>query len=178
LAESVKLIRLPIDTTCEDCDKKLPFGAWGYYHEQTQTAICPDCGTERGWSSKERVNGIIKKLELQEDIKALKKQRKIEADALYLVREQIDLHRLGERDIEVEKQIVDMTNLVQDYLRNCGNSVEERKLFEQVQQSVRDAQDLQKEIRNAVQSRLFLLERFEQERRKKKMLPMEVEENE
>jgi len=177
LAESLKLIRLPIDTTCEDCDKKLPFGAWGYYHEQTQTAICPDCGTERGWSSKERVNGIIKKLELQEDIKALKKQRKVEADALYLLREQIDLHRLGERDLEVEQKIVEMTNLIQDYLRSFG-SPEEKKLFQQVQESVRNSQDLQKEIRSAVQSRLFLLERFEQERKKKKMLPMEVQENE
>lgn len=177
MAESLKLIRLPIDTTCEDCDKKLPFGAWGYYHEQTQTAICPDCGTERGWSSKERVNGIIKKLELQEDIKALKKQRKVEADALYLLREQIDLHRLGERDLEVEQKIVEMTNLIQDYLRSFG-SPEEKKLFQQVQESVRNSQDLQKEIRSAVQSRLFLLERFEQERKKKKMLPMEVQENE
>lgn len=97
MVDEIKLVRVPIDTHCADpsCKRTLPFGSWAYYHADSEIAVCPDCGVKRGWSSKERANEIIKKMELQEDIKALKKQRKIEADALFLLREKIDLHRLG-----------------------------------------------------------------------------------
>src|SRR5271157_1429730 len=97
-SEAVKLVRVPVNTHCADpaCKKNLPFGSWAYWSEDAQLAICPDCGTKRGWSTKERADEIIKKLELQEDIKALKDQRKIEADALLLLKQEIDLHRFGE----------------------------------------------------------------------------------
>lgn len=175
MVDEIKLVRVPIDAHCADsgCKRLLPFGSWAYYHAESEVAICPDCGAKRGWSSKERVNEIIKKMELQEDIKALKKQRKIEADGLFLLREKIDLHRLGERDLELEKQIVETTMLVQDYLRNCAGS-EEKEALQKVRDVVQETQDLQKEVRNHVQSRLFLLERTEQKRKRKGFAPMEA----
>lgn len=173
MVDEVKLVRIPVDGSCEDCKKALPFGSWAFYHADSEKAICPDCGVRRGWSSKERADAIIEKLELQEDIKALKKQRKVEADALLLLREEIDLHRLGERDLELEGQIVNITALIQDYLRKCATP-EEKELFQSLLSALRETQDLQKEVRNHVQSRLFLLERTEQKRRKKGLLPMEV----
>lgn len=175
MVDEVKLVRVPIDTHCADpdCKRSLPFGSWAYYHADSEMAICPDCAVKRGWSSKERANEIIKKLELQEDIKALKKQRKVEVDALFLLREKIDLHRLGERDLELEKQIVEMTSLVQEYLRKCAGP-EEKGLLQKVRDTIQGAQELQKEIRDHVQSRLFLLERTEQKRRRKGLFAMEV----
>ncbi len=110
--KAVKLMRLPIDAQCADkeCGKALPFGTWAYYNPEEMRAICPECGVKRGWSPKDRINQLITRLELQEDIKALRQQRKIEMDALYLLREKIDLHRFAERDAELEQEIISLMN--------------------------------------------------------------------
>jgi hypothetical protein len=175
MKDEIRLVRVPINTHCVDpnCKKSLSFGSWAYYYADSEEAVCPECGVKRGWSSKERVNQIIKELELREDIKALKKQRKIETDALYLVREKIDLHRLGERDLELEKQILKLTSTVEDYLRKCATS-EEKEILQNVLRVIRETQDLQKEVREQVQSRLFLLERTEFRRKKKGLIPSEI----
>ena len=158
--EAVKLMRLPIDTVCADkeCGKALLFGTWAYYNPEEMQAICPECGIKRGWSPKDRVNQLITRLELQEDIKALRQQRKIETDALYLLREKIDLHRLSERDVVLERQIVDLMNLVKDYLQHCG-SASEKEALQKVFDAIRETQELQREVREQIESRLFLLER-------------------
>lgn len=165
--KAVKLMRLPIDTHCGDkeCMKALPFGAWAYYDPDEMRAICPECGVKRGWSPKDRINQLITRLELQEDIKALRQQRKIEMDALYLLQEKIDLHRLGERDIEFEQQIVNLMNLVKDYLQHCG-SASEKEALQKVFDAIRETQELQREVREQVESRLFLLDRRERKKEK------------
>lgn len=166
--ETVKLIRSPIDTNCDDseCRKDIPFGAWCYYDPQSGTAICIECAVKRGWSPKDRVMQLIKALELREDVKALREQRKIELDALMLLKEKIDLHRLGERDLDLERQIITLTDTVQDYLRQCGTP-EEKKALDKVFEVIRETQELQKEVREYVQNRLFLVERKEAALKKK-----------
>lgn len=166
--DEVKLVRLPVNATCADpgCKKSLPFGTWAFYHDDSETALCVDCAVKRGWSSKDRVNELMKKLELVEDIKALRKQRKVEADALIMIREQVNLHRLGERDADLEKQIETLIATVKDYFQKCATS-EEKKALEQVERALRETYDLQKEVREQVQKRLFLIERTEQKRKNK-----------
>ena len=177
MAEEIKLVRVPINTQCVDpeCKKPLPFGSWAYYNADSEVAICPTCGTKRGWSSKDRVDDIIKKLELQEDIKALKKQRKIESDALFLLRETIDLHRLGERDLDLEKQIERVTTLAEDYMQKCA-SPEEKAAFQAFKDGIRETQALQKDVRQFIESRMFLLERTQQKRKKQGLWPLEAPE--
>jgi len=168
--KAVKLMRLPIDTHCADkeCEKTLPFGAWAYYNPEEMQAICIECGVKRGWSPKDRVNQLITRLELQEDIKTLRQQRKIEMDALYLLREKIDLHRLGERDVDLEQQIVDLMNLVKDYLQHCG-SAPEKEALQKVFDAIRETQELQREVREQVENRLFLLDRREKKKEIKQL---------
>lgn len=167
--KTVKLMRCPIDTHCGDseCGKPLPFGVWVYFNPQSNEAICPECAVKRGWSAKQRVKKLIEGLELREDIKALRKQRKIELDALTLLKEKIDVHRLAERDLELEKQIVELMATVQDYLRHCATP-EEKDALNKVFETIRDTQKLQKKVREQVQNQLFLIERKETAQKKKR----------
>ena len=158
MSEAVKLIRSPIDTNCVHCPAKIPFGIWVYYEPTTGNAICITCATTKGWMSKERVNQLIKKLELQEDVKALRKQRKIETDALLLVRRELDLNEIMKKDRELEGQIVKLMQHVEEYLKAAGEK-EEKKILKNVFDEIRRTQELQKEIRELVKDRLFLLER-------------------
>jgi hypothetical protein len=171
MSGEVKLVRLPLSTKCAgpECGKPLPFGAWAHYHPDTQQAICIECGVKRGWTDKDRANNIIKKLELQEDIKALRERKKIEANALYLLKEQIDLHRLGERDLDLEKQILELQSRANEYLQKIATS-EEKTTFKQFKNTIEEAQKLQKEIREQVESRYFLLERKERKQKRKEPL--------
>lgn len=152
--EAVKLIRVPIDTNCGDCKKELSFGSWAYYSSVEMVAVCPECGVKRGWTPKDRVNQLIALLELREDVKALKQQRKIETDALFLLKQKIELHRLGERDLELEQQIVKLNNLVQDYLRSCGNA-DEKAALQKIFDAIRENQDIQREVREQIDRFLF-----------------------
>ena len=163
MSEAVKLIRSPIDTNCVHCPSKIPFGVWSYYEPTTGNAVCVECATTKGWMSKERVNQLIKKLELQEDIKALRKQRKIETDELLLVRREFDLHEVSRKDRELEGQIVKLMQHVEEYLKSCGEK-EEKKILKNVFDEIRKTQDLQKEVRELVKDRIFLLKK-----RKRKM---------
>lgn len=167
--ESVKLMRSPIDTQCGDpeCKKPLPFGAWVYYNPQSGEAICPESAVKRGWTPKQRVKQLIKMLELREDIKALTKERKMEMDALILLRQKIDVHRLGEKDLELESQITKLMDTVQDYFRHCGTP-KEKDALNKVFKVIRQTQELQKEVRDHVQSRLFLIKRKETAEKKKR----------
>jgi len=158
MSETVKLMRSPIDTNCVGCGCKVAFGVWVYYESTTGNALCVECAVKKGWTPKERVNQLIQKLELQEDIKALTKQRKIESDALLLVKREHELHAMGKRDLELEGQITRLMATVEDYLKSCG-SEGEKKALKNVFDEVRKAQELQKEVRDAIQNRLFLLER-------------------
>ena len=168
MSGEVKLVRLPLSTKCADpeCGKPLPFGAWAHYNPDAEQAICIECGVKRGWSDKDRANNIIKKLELQEDVKALRERKKIEANALYLLKEQIDLHRLGERDLDLEKQILELQSRANEYLQKIATP-EEKASFQQFRNTIEEAQKLQKEIREQVESRYFLLERKERKQKRK-----------
>jgi hypothetical protein len=170
----IKLTRVPINTKCADadCGKPLPFGTWAHWHADSKQAICIECGAKRGWTDKDRANNIIKKLELQEDIKALRKQQKVEADALYLLREQVDLHRLGERSLDLEKQIVALMSKVNSYLSKVATA-EEKAALKQVYEEIKGTQELQGEIWEQLESRLFLLER-EERKVKKRTVPKVV----
>jgi mannose-6-phosphate isomerase class I len=128
--EPVVLMRIPIDTNCgvAGCHKKIAFGTYAWYCPDSNETICILCGTKRGWTYKERVKQILKKLELEEDISALKKQRKMEIETLKFVREEIDLHNLGKNDLELEKRIMTLTNRAQEYLEKLATS-EEKEMF-------------------------------------------------
>jgi hypothetical protein len=161
----IKLLRVPVgNVKCEDCKRDLPFGAWAHYQADSKKAICIECGVKRGWSDKDRAVNIIKKRELQEDIKALRKRQKIEADALYLLREQVDLHRFGERYLDLERQIHALMDTVQSFVDKVATP-QEKDALQKVYKAVGDTQALQKVIQEELESRLFLLERSE--RRKK-----------
>lgn len=164
----VSLMRSPVDTVCgdPDCPKSLAFGTWVYYNAETQEAICIECAVKKGWTPKQRVNQLIRSLELREDIKALKRQRKIEMDALIMLKEKVDLHRLGERDGELEHRIMKTLDIVKDYLKTCGTE-EEREALHKVFDVIRETQELQKEVREQVYRRLFLVEKKETRKQKK-----------
>ena len=156
--EAVKLIRSPIDTNCVDCSAKVPFGIWVYYEPASGNAVCIECGTKKGWMPKDRANQLIQKLELQEDIKALRKQRKIETEALLLVRREIDLGEVVKKDHELEGEIVTLMRRVEDYLRASGDKEEEKKL-KAVFDEIEKARKLQRAIRALTKDRLLFLER-------------------
>jgi GTPase SAR1 family protein len=153
----VKLMRAPIDTHCS-CSHDIAFGAWCYYNWRTMEALCIECSVKKGWSPKDRVTQLITMLELREDVKALRNQKKIESDGLMLLREKVDLHRLGERDLELEGQITKLMSVVTDYLQHCA-SVPEKEGLERVFEVITETQKLQKEIRELIENRMFLLDR-------------------
>jgi hypothetical protein len=161
----VKLMRCPIDTHCS-CGFEISFGAWCYYNQKTMEALCIECSVKRGWSPKDRVTQLVTLLELREDVKALRSQKKIESDGLMLLREKVDLHRLGERDLELEGQITKVLSVVTDYLQHCA-SVPEKEGLPKVFEVIKDTQNLQREIREFIENRMFLLDR------KAKKIPLE-----
>lgn len=156
--EVIKLMRSPIDTNCLDCRISLAFGIWIYYNAETGDAICIKCGSKRGWSSKQRVKNLIKKLELQEDIRTLRSQRKLELEKLLVQRREISIIDLAARDVEIEQQILDLMDSAKDYLSHVG-SPEERSALEGLFKEIRKNQELQKEIREIIHTREFFIER-------------------
>ncbi len=158
----VKLMRLPINTKCAEkkCGKDLLFGTWAHYIKDSGKAICVECGVKRGWSSKDRAKQIIKKLELQEDIKALRDHKKRLTKQLYLMQERVDLLHLGELILDLQKKVVALMGKVQSYLESCATP-EEKTILKQVNEALQESVALQKEIREKLESRLFLLERAE-----------------
>lgn len=157
--EVIRLMRCPIETNCGDCKTPVNFGSWCYYEPSSGNAVCIDCGTKRGWQPKNRVNLIVEKLELQEDVKALTKQRKIEMEALLCIRKELDLREIGKRDLDLEGKIITLMGTVEEYLKQGIASKDEEKTLKAVFEEIKHAQDLQKEIRETVHNRLFLLEK-------------------
>jgi hypothetical protein len=156
--KAVKLMRSPINTHCanEECKKDLPFGSWIYYCEETEDALCPECSVKRGWTPKDRVLLAIAKLELKEDIKALKQEKSVYADSLLMLKQQIDIYRLGEREVQLGAEISKLMKTVEDYLKTCGTT-SEKEGFKKVFDAILACKDLQKEIREQIESHLFIL---------------------
>ena len=171
----VKLIRCPMDTECTDCKKTIDFGVWAYFNEENQQTICVECGVKRGWTPKQRIQQIIKHLEMKEDIKALQKQRKILADTILLLQEKVEVHRFGEKDAELETQIIKLMAIVEDYLHHCG-TISEKDGLQKVFEVIRETQELQHEVRERIQNRMFMIEKKETKLEEKlSELPLRVE---
>ena len=175
--ESVQLLRVPINTTCLDCDAAIKFGAFAYFVEDTNDTLCIECGTKRGWSSKERVKQLIKELESKERLKAIKEQTRIELSTLMYYKKSINLFKLGENDITLENQIINLIKMANDYLLHVGNP-EEKELFKKLQFEVRKTQEMQKQIREEIHSQIFLLEKEKVKRKRKLLFPDEDREAE
>lgn len=165
--ESVKLMRSPIDTNCGDCKRSLPFGVWVYYNPQSTSAICPECAVKRGWSPKHRVKQLIKNLELREDVKGLQMERKLLLDALMQLKRRIDIHELGARDLDIEKNIIKLMDTVRDYLKQCGTP-KEKEAFDKIYDTIRENQELQRKIRDELHNRLFMIRKEEEALKKKR----------
>ena len=170
--KAVKLMRCPVDTSCgnPECKKDLPFGVWVYYNALESAAICIACAIERGWTPKQRVKQLMKALELREDIKVLRMQKKIEMNALVLLKQTINVHRLGERDLHLERQIVACMDTVQGYMQKIATP-EEKEALNRVFEVIRETQELQKEVREHVHDHVFLIERREKRKNKAKGKP-------
>ena len=176
----IKLMRIPIkDIKCQDCKKDLPFGTYGHYLIGTSLAICTDCGSSKhGWTDKERVANIVKVRELKEDIKALRKLRTQEADALYLIQEKVDIHRFAERFNDLDRLIHQSLDTVQTYMDKVATD-QEKAAFLEMYATIKTTQETRKVIQEELEARLFLLERSE--RKKKhihKLIELDEEETE
>lgn len=175
-AEPIQLMRCPKETECanHDCGAVIPFGAYAYVNSDTKAALCLECGVKRGLSSKDRAKQIVAYLELREDIKALKDEKKVQSDALVLLKQQVDLFRLGERDLDLEKQILSLLKVAGDYLRQGVASQNEKDALNKVSNTIREAQELQREIRDQVDRRLFWFKTAEKKLKKKAVAPEET----
>ena len=169
----VKYVRLPLDMHCDDCGKELLWGTWAHFQVEMNRAICTECGAKRGWSDKDRAVNLVKKRELQEDIKALRKRQKVEANTLQLLKEQIDLHNFGKRYLALDAQIHAAMDIMQSYLSKVATS-EEKQALAAVCGLIAQLQKTQKVIQEEVESRLFLLERSE---RRKQHVPKLIDDD-
>jgi hypothetical protein len=162
-------MRSPKDTKCcnRDCGVAIPFGAYAYVNSDTKEALCLECGVKRGLSSKDRAKQIVAYLEFREDIKVLKDEKKVQGDALVMLKQQVDLFRLGERDLDLEKQILELSKLASDYLRSNLASDEEKAALKQLLAAIETARELQREIRDQVERRLFWLKGLESKMKKR-----------
>jgi len=167
--EPVRLIRSPKETECcnSECGAVIPFGAYAYMNSDTEEALCLECGVKRGLSSKDRAKQIVVYLELREDIKALKDEKKVHADALVLLKQQVDIYRLGERDLDLENRILTLAKLAEDFMRQSIGTVEEKEALRKLLDSVAEDQELRGEIRAQVERRLFWLKTAEKKKKKK-----------
>ena len=155
----IKFMRIPISgVKCEDCGKDLPFATWAHFQSDSKKAVCVDCGAKKGWTDKERATLLIKKLELQEDIKALRTRQKTETAILFRLTQEIDIRQLGKRWEVLEAQLHITMDTVQSYLDKIATR-EEATALQQVKEIVKETQETLKEIREELEMRLFLLDR-------------------
>jgi hypothetical protein len=160
----IKLDRVTFDTECLDCGKPLPFGTYAHFHAESGQSICIECGVKRGWTDKARATSTVRLLELKEDIKALRKRYKIEAEGLYLLEEKVDLHLVAENYIELERQITATISKLESYLNSVATP-EEKTILKSLEKEIHGLQDLALEIKKEFESRLFLLDRAERQRK-------------
>jgi hypothetical protein len=174
--EPIQLMRSPRETKCcnRECGAAISFGAYAYVNSDTNEALCLECGVKRGLSSKDRAKQIVAYLELREDIKVLKDEKKVQGDALVMLKQQVDLFRLGERDLDLEKSILSLSKLASDYLRSNLASDEEKAALQQLLGAVEDAREMQREIRDQVERRLFWLKSAESQVKKRKPIAQEA----
>lgn len=161
----IKFMRITVSgVKCEDCKKDLPFATWAHYQPDSKKAVCVDCGAKKGWTDKERAQLLIKKLELQEDIKALRARQKIEAGTLHRLMEEINIHQLGKTWEELENQLHKMMDTVQSYLDKLATR-EEATALQEVKKIAKETQATLKEIRDELEMKLFLLDRSARKRK-------------
>ncbi len=161
----IKLDRLPFATKCLDCGKDLPFGVFAYFQAESGCAICTDDASKRGWTDKARAVFGVKIAEAKEDLKAVRKRVKVETEGLYLLEEKVDLHRLAENYIEIEKQILNAVSLVSNFLRAGIGTQKEMQMLTELSSEIKRLQGLQVEIKKELDLRLFLIEKAERQRK-------------
>lgn len=165
----IKLMRCPIDTNCGDCKMEIAFGQWVYFNPVSDTPLCVECGIKRGWTPKDRINQLIAAIELREDIKVLREEKKFLLSDLVRMKQQIDLHHLGEKDSVLEGQIVKLMTVVDDYIKHVATEPEKEAL-KKVFNVIRDTQEVQLEVREQVARGLILPRK---QRRREAVLPPE-----
>lgn len=162
----IKLMRVTFDVKCcaEGCGKPLPFGTWAHFHQDSGLAICVECGAKRGWTDKARATSSVKMLELKEDIKALRKRYRVEAEGLYLLEEKVDLHQVAENYIELERQITGAIAKLESYLNSVATP-QEKVILQSLEKEIHELQDIALEIKKEFDARLFLLDKAERQRK-------------
>ena len=115
--EPIKLMRSPINTNCESCKEQILFGVYAYFDSETNSAMCIECGVKRGWTDKSRVKQIVSLLELREDVRSLKGEKKEVAESLQRMKQQFNLFKLGEHDLELEKEIIKLMDMAKEYCK-------------------------------------------------------------
>ena len=160
----IKLDRVTFDTVCVDCAKKLPFGTYVHFHVDSGQAICVECGAKRGWTDKARATSSVKMLELKEDIKALRKPYRVEAEGLYLLVEKVDLHQVAENYVELERQITGAIAKLESYLNSVATP-QEKVILQSLEKEIHELQDIALAIKKEFDARLFLLDKAERQRK-------------
>jgi len=174
--EAIQFMRLPIkEMDCEACKKKLLFGEYVFYQQEENIALSSECGAKRGWSDKNRASKLVEKLELQEEIKALRERKRIETDALYLVRQQVDLHRFGENFLTISTQVSKLVTQIESYLNTGVASADEKAFLKKSWKALDDTLEVQKEIKEAIEAKIYLIRQYGKKKRK---LPKIVDEDE
>jgi hypothetical protein len=175
MADKVKLMRSPVETVCNDCNIEIHFGVYCYFNEETADAVCVDCGVEHGWSDKQRVKLLIKKKELNLDIKALRRVRELESRELARIKRKVKIFRLAETHIQIEQDYLNLSDKVESYLNKCGTA-EEKETFKKVFEAAEKVLETQKAVDKEVFDQLYLLDKEElrdkekEKKRKKKMV--------
>ena len=161
----IKLDRITFDGKCLDCGKPLPFGTYAHCHE-SGNVICVECGIKRGWTDKARALATVKLMELKEDIKALRKRHKIEAEGLHLLEQKVDLHQVTQNYKAIELQVTTTISKLESYLNSVATD-QEKAILQSLEMEIPQLQDLLLEIKKEFDTRLFLMDRAE---RKHKMV--------
>jgi hypothetical protein len=161
-----------MDCADPNCGGVIPLGVWCFYNSDTKEAICLECSSKRGWTSKQRAKQLLLVLELKQDIKILKAEAKVRADGVHMLEQQINLYRLGENDLALEKQIIQLMDLTKEYLTKIATP-KEKELFDKLFTTIEETKEFQKEIRDNIESRLYW---FENPVKRKKKRPEIVEE--
>jgi len=173
--EPIQLMRSPKETKCcnRDCGAVISFGAYAYVNSDTKEALCLECGVKRGLSSKDRAKQIVAYLELREVSKALKDETKVQADALVMLKQQVDLFRLGERNLDLEKAVLSLKDVAEKFLRESIGSAAEKEAVRKLLAAVDEDLELRKQIQDQVEARLYWF-RVAEKKAKRKPIAQEA----
>lgn len=176
LQGKVELKRVPIDTACCACRKDIPFGTIAFVNLDTNQALCHECGVARGMDSKQRATKIVAALELNADVKALNKLKKSYEEACVMLKKEVDLYRLGEFEKEIEKQRVNLMDMIERYLRTGTATAEEKELLKKIDHFLLSAKDRQAEIHQIINEHLSFYKIPFDQKRKRRLPPVGAEE--